>query len=244
MTDPKESLCFALDVSSTDEARGLVGLLGPHVGLFKVGLELFVKEGPALLSSIRDWGAKRIFLDLKLHDIPRTVHRAWRSAGHLPVDFLSVHCESLLVDGPEWPKASEQESLPALLGITILTSLSEGDLRRLGYAENSSVTDVVLTRAEIARKAGCAGVVCSGREVAAVRDRFGPDFIILTPGVRPSWSVVSGDDQARILTPYEAIRSGSDFVVIGRPLSQAEDPAEAARKVLDEIREGLKDRNP
>jgi len=244
MADPKESLCFALDVSRTNEARRLVGLLGPHVGLFKVGLELFIKEGPAILSSIRDWGAKGIFLDLKLHDIPRTVRRAWRSAAHLPVDFLSVHSESLLMDDPEGPKLSDQEALPSLLGITILTSLSEGDLRRLGYAEHSSVTDIVLTRAEIAKKAGCAGVVCSGREVGAVRDRFGPDFIILTPGVRPAWSLVSGDDQARILTPYDAIRSGSDFVVVGRPISQAEDPAEAARKVLDEIGQGLKDRNP
>ena len=243
MSDPKEFLCFALDVPGVEEARRLVELLAPCVGLFKVGLELFVKEGPGLLSSIHSWGAERIFLDLKFHDIPRTVHRARRSAGHLPVDFLSVHCESLL-DGPEGPKTSDQEALPSLLGITILTSLSEEDLRRLGYAGHSSVTDIVLMRAEIARKAGCAGVVCSGREVEAVRGRFGPDFIILTPGVRPAWSVVSGDDQARILTPYDAIRSGSDFVVVGRPISQAEDPAGAARKVLDEIREGLKDRKP
>jgi orotidine-5'-phosphate decarboxylase len=244
MSDPKESLCFALDVPGVGEARRLVELLAPCVGLFKVGLELFVKEGPGLLSSIHSWGAERIFLDLKLHDIPRTVRRARRSAGHLPVDFLSVHCESLLLDDLEGPKLSDQEALPSLLGITVLTSLSEGDLRRLGYAGHGSVTDVVLTRAEIAKKAGCAGVVCSGREVGAVRDRFGPDFIILTPGVRPAWSVVSEDDQARILTPYEAIRSGSDFVVLGRPISQAEDPAEAARRVLDEIQDGLKARNP
>jgi orotidine-5'-phosphate decarboxylase len=98
-------------------------------------------------------------------------------------------------------------------------------------------------RAEIARKAGCTGVVCSGKEVEAVRNHLGPDFIILTPGVRPAWSVVAGDDQARILTPYDAIRAGSDFVVVGRPISQAADPAEAARKVLDEIEKGLSARN-
>ena len=241
MPDPKDCLCFALDVPGTGEARRLVETLAPWVGLFKVGLELFVKEGPALLPSIRAWGAERIFLDLKFHDIPRTVRRARRSAGRLPVDFLSVHCESLL-DGEQETQPEEQEALPALLGITLLTSLSEEDLRRLGYAEHLSVTDVVLARAEIARKAGCAGVVCSGREVEAVRGRFGPDFIILTPGVRPAWSVVDRDDQARILTPYDAIRAGSDFVVVGRPIAQAPDPCQAARKVLDEIREGLQGR--
>lgn len=242
MPDPKDCLCFALDVSEPGEARRLVETLTPWVGLFKVGLELFVREGPAFLSSIRAWGAERIFLDLKFHDIPRTVRRARRSAGRLPVDFLSVHCESLL-DREEEAETAEEESLPALLGITLLTSLSEADLRRLGYKDQLSVTDVVLARSEIARKAGCAGVVCSGREVKAVRRRFGPGFLIVTPGVRPAWSVVSRDDQARILTPYEAIRAGSDFVVVGRPIAQAPDPLQAAQRVVAEIREALHDRD-
>lgn len=243
MPDPKDCLCFALDVPNPGEARRLVETLAPWVGLFKVGLELFVSAGPELLLSIRTWGAERVFLDLKFHDIPRTVHRARRSAGSLAVDFLSVHCESLL-DAAQETQPAERESLPSLLGITLLTSLSETDLRRLGYGEHLSVTDVVLARAEIAHKAGCAGVVCSGREVEAVRSRFGPDFVILTPGVRPAWSVVKRDDQARILTPYDAIRAGSDFVVVGRPIAQAADPGQAARKVLDEIRDGLRDRKP
>ncbi len=242
MTDPKHSLCFALDVPGTQEARRFVEALAPYVGLFKVGLELFVKEGPGLLSSIKEWGAERIFLDLKLHDIPRTVARACRSAGRLPVDFLSVHCESLWAGPLEEPSAGQ--TMPSLLGITVLTSLPEGDLPRLGYARGLSVTDLVLLRAEIARGAGCAGIVCSGREVAAVRDRFGAGFVILTPGVRPAWSAVSRDDQARVLTPAEAIRSGADLVVVGRPIAEAPDPAEAARKVLDEIAQGLGKRGP
>jgi orotidine-5'-phosphate decarboxylase len=241
MPDPKDSLCFALDVSSSEEAGRLVGLLAPHVGLFKVGLELFVKEGPGLLTSIKGWGAGRIFLDLKLHDIPRTVERACRSAAQLPVDYLSVHSEGLWA-GPEKGRTQEPGKTPLLLGITVLTSLPQEDLPLLGYAKGLTVTDLVLMRAEIARKAGCAGVVCSGREVEAVRGRFGPDFTILTPGVRPAWSAVAQDDQARVLTPYEAIRSGSDVVVVGRPIAQAEAPADAARKVLDEIREGLEAR--
>jgi orotidine-5'-phosphate decarboxylase len=243
VTNPKESLCFALDVPSTEEARRFVELLAPYVGLFKVGLELFVKEGPGLLSSIKGWGADKIFLDLKLHDIPRTVERARRSASQLPVDFLSVHCECLW-RGPGEEDPADLENMPSLLGITVLTSLTAEDLPRLGYTEGLSITDLVLMRAEIARKAGCRGVVCSGREVEAVRDGFGTDFTILTPGVRPSWSVVTQDDQARILTPFDAILSGSDFVVVGRPISRARDPGEAARRVLDEIAEGLKNRKP
>ncbi len=239
MPEPKECLCFALDVPSVDEAKRFVELLAPCVGLFKVGLELFVREGPGLLSSIKACGAERIFLDLKLHDIPRTVERARRSAGALPVDFLSVHCESLWAGPAESQPRREQAAGPALLGITVLTSLPEEDLHRLGYAEGLAITDLVLVRAEIAKRAGCAGIVCSGREVEAVRDRFGPGFTILTPGVRPAWSAVTQDDQARILTPSEAIRRGSDLIVVGRPIAQAPDPAEAARKVLDEIEQGL-----
>jgi orotidine-5'-phosphate decarboxylase len=214
------------------------------VGLFKVELELFVKEGPGLLSSIKAWGADKIFLDLKLHDIPRTVERARRSAGRLPVDFLSVHCESLWA-GPEAQGPAAQEARPSLLGITVLTSLPQEDLSLLGYREGLSITDLVLMRAEIARRAGCAGIVCSGREVEAVRGRFGPELTILTPGVRPAWSVVAKDDQARILTPSDAIRSGSDYIVVGRPIARAADPREAARRVLEEIAQGLESRqNP
>jgi len=241
MKDPKECLCFALDVPGTEEARRFVETLAPFVGVFKVGLELFVKEGPGLLASIKEWGAEKIFLDLKLHDIPRTVERARRSAGTLPVDYLSVHCEGLWA-GPGERQPLEQATMPSLLGITVLTSLQADDLPHLGYAEGLSITDLVLKRAEIAERAGCAGVVCSGREVEAVRNRFGPDFVLLTPGVRPAWSVVDKDDQARILTPADAIRRGSDLIVVGRPIAQAPDPGEAARKVLDEIEEGLKAR--
>ena len=159
MPDPKECLCFALDVPGTEEARRFVETLAPFVGVFKVGLELFVKEVPGLLASIKEWGAEKIFLDLKLHDIPRTVERARRSAGRLPVDFLSVNCEGLWA-GPGEPRPPDPETMPSLLGITVLTSLPEEDLPHLGYAEGLSITDLVLKRAEIAEKAGCAGVVC------------------------------------------------------------------------------------
>ena len=143
MPDPRECLCFALDVPGTEEARRFVETLAPFVGVFKVGLELFVKEGPGLLASIKEWGAEKVFLDLKLPDIPRTVERARRSAGRLPVDFLSVHSEGLWSGSGESPPP-EREPMPSLLGITVLTSLPEQDLPHLGYAEGLSITDLVL----------------------------------------------------------------------------------------------------
>ncbi len=264
--DPRRSLCFALDVPGTREAERLVELLAPHVGVFKVGLELFVREGPALLASIKGCGAERIFLDLKFHDIPRTVQRACRSAARLGVDYLTVHAEALVAEaaggagepGPAGTNGSggrtgpgkgggpgrEAEAAPRLLAVTVLTSLGADDLPRLGYAPGLAPLDLVLLRAEIAARAGCAGIVCSGREVRAVRERLGPDLLVVTPGVRPSWAVVAGDDQARPLTPREAVEAGSDMVVVGRPIADAEDPAEAARRILDEIAEGLRSRPP
>lgn len=241
MNDPKQSLCFALDVPDGREAVELVETLTPHVGLFKVGLELFVREGPGLLASIRSAGAERIFLDLKFHDIPRTVRRALRSASRLGVDFVSVHCECLrgFLLGEE---GDETRPFPGVLGVTVLTSVPEDALDPLGYRPGTPVLDLVLRRAKIARDAGCAGVVCSGKEVAAVRELVGPGMFLLTPGVRPAWSLLEGDDQARVHTPAEAIRAGSDCVVVGRPIRSAADPREAAGKVLAEIEEGYRAR--
>jgi orotidine-5'-phosphate decarboxylase len=241
MHEPKESLCFALDVPDRESARRLVGRLAGSVGMFKVGLELFVKEGPDLLRALPDWGAEKIFLDLKFHDIPRTVLGACRSAGRLPVSFLSVHCEGLW-EGRVKSGKLVQEGGPNLLGITVLTSLGEPDLKRLGYAGALSLTDLVLLRASIAKEAGCAGVVCSGREVGGIRKRFGPDFVILTPGIRPEWAPVAGDDQSRVFTAYAAIREGADYVVVGRPIRNAPDPEEAARRIVEEIGRGCLDR--
>ena len=241
MHDPKESLCFALDVPDRGAASRLVGRLAGSVGMFKVGLELFVKEGPDLLKALADWGAKKIFLDLKFHDIPRTVLGACRSASHLPVSFLSVHCEGLW-EGQGKTERPAQAGGPEWLGITVLTSLGEPDLERLGYATGLSLTDLVLLRASIAKQAGCAGVVCSGREVRAIRERFGPSFVILAPGIRPEWSRVSEDDQSRIFTAHAAIREGADYVVIGRPIRDAPDPEEAARRIVEEIGRGYRDR--
>ena len=242
MTDPKESLCFALDVSHAGEALEQVEMLAPYVGVFKVGLQLFLKEGPALLASLHEKGAEKIFLDLKLLDIPRTVRQARISAGEMPVEFLSVHSEGLLGGSAEQEEPEKEKLLPKLLMVTILTSLSNMDIRRLGYRRNLTLGDIVLLRTDVAKEAGCAGVICSGNEVEAVRNRLGTGFLIVTPGIRPPWAKVTGDDQRRTRTARETIRAGADILVVGRPIRKAEDPCEAAKKVLEEIEQGHKER--
>ncbi|MEW6444162.1 MAG: orotidine-5'-phosphate decarboxylase [bacterium] len=239
--DPGESLCFALDVPDREAARDLVTRLAGTVGLFKVGLELFVSEGPSLLREMAGWGAAKIFLDLKLHDIPRTVLGACRSAGRAPVELLSVHAEALWQSGRSRDR-SISEAGPRLLGITVLTSVADQDLEPLGYARGLSVSELVVLRASIAREAGCAGVVCSGREVGLIRKRLGADLLVLAPGIRPEWALVSGDDQSRVRTAYGAIREGADYVVVGRPIRDAPDPREAAARIVEEIERGYRDR--
>lgn len=241
MQDPRECLCFALDVPDRAAAKTFVARLSDVVGLFKVGLELFVREGPDLLEELRDQGARRMFLDLKFHDIPRTVLGALRSASRLPVAFLSVHAEALWQGVPPKGPFSLGEG-PKLLGITVLTSLGDPDLEKLGYGPGLSLTDLVLLRATIAREAGCAGVVCSAAEVAELRARFGPDFLLFVPGIRPEGALVAGDDQRRAFTAYEAVRQGADCVIVGRPIREAVDPLEAAERLLEEIRKGFLDR--
>ena len=243
MPEPRESLCYALDVSTATEALAEVDRLAPYVGIFKVGLQLFIREGPALIHTLHAHGAARIFLDLKLLDIPRTVRQARAAAGRMPVDFLSVHCEGLTRPPAGTPVAPEEEiTLPRFLAVTLLTSLDESDLRRLGYRRNLSLLDVVYLRTDLAREAGCTGVVCSGREVEGVRNRAGNGFLVVTPGIRPSWASVSGDDQQRTRTAREAVRAGADILVVGRPIRKAPDPVAAARRILDEIEEGRRDR--
>lgn len=242
MEDPKECLCFALDVQDRAAAKRFVARLSKVVGLFKVGLELFVREGPDMLEELRDHGARRIFLDLKFHDIPRTVLGALRSASRLPVSFLSVHAEALWHDARAKKPFAVGEG-PRLLGITVLTSLGDSDLEKLGYGPGLSLKDLVLLRATIAREAGCAGVVCSAAEVAELRARFGPDFLLFVPGIRPEGICVAGDDQSRAFSAYEAVRQGADCVIVGRPIREAPNALEAAERLLEEIRRGFQARS-
>ena len=235
MKRPKDYLIFPLDVPTYEEAIRYVELLNEHVGLFKVGLELFVSAGPRVLRGIRERSEAGIFLDLKFHDIPATVKNAFLAASAHGVAFTTVHCDegrgllrSVVENNPSGTK---------ILAVTVLTSLESRNLKELGYLDRyvNNITELVMLRARMAKDAGCSGVVCSGLEVEKVKAELGRNFIVVTPGIRPAWSLAGKDDQKRIITPYQAIRGGADYIVVGRPIRAAEKPTEAAERVLHEI---------
>jgi orotidine-5'-phosphate decarboxylase len=235
MKNPKDYIIFPLDLPDYDQAMSYVDLLKGHVGLFKVGLELFISEGPDILKSIKEAGGAGIFLDLKLHDIPATVQRAFMAASLHGPEFVTVHCD----EGGEILRnvAEHNPGGTKILAITVLTSLNQKKLKELGYAPKyaEDLTALVLLRARMAKEAGCHGVVCSGLEVGMIRRELGPELIAVTPGIRPAWSVVSQDDQKRIVTPADAVNNGADYIVVGRPIRDAKNPADAAKRVADEI---------
>jgi len=239
MKAPKNYIIFPLDLPTYDQAISYVEILDGHVGLFKVGLELFIAQGPEILKAIRNTTDAGIFLDLKLHDIPTTVQRAFMAASLYRPEFVTVHCD----EGDEILRnvAEENPGNTKILAITVLTSLNQEKLKNLGYAQEyvDDVSALVLLKARLAKAAGCQGVVCSGLEVAAVKREIGTDMVAVTPGIRPSWTVVDKDDQKRIVTPADAVRSGSDYVVIGRPIRDAKDPQDAAKRVAEEIASAL-----
>ncbi len=233
----KARLIVALDVATKDAAREVVKSLGGVVDFYKVGLELFTSVGPELVGELR-LGGCGIFLDLKLHDIPNTVAGAVRSATRVGAGLLTLHT----LGGSEMMtaarEAAEEEAgrvghpAPHLLGVTVLTS-QRGN-RPVG---GEDVGTVVLRLAESARAAGLSGVVASVEECAAIKAACGADFLVATPGIRPAG--ISADDQKRIATPARAVEAGSDFLVVGRPVLRAKDPARAARGILEEMRTSL-----
>ncbi|MFZ5571637.1 MAG: orotidine-5'-phosphate decarboxylase [Thermodesulfobacteriota bacterium] len=241
MKKPKDYLVFPLDVPALDAALPLVEWLAGHVGMFKVGLELFIRSGPAAVREIRKGRGKEtaVFLDLKLHDIPATVGRAMRAAADLGVSYVTVHCG----ESPKMLEAAVAGSAgqTGVLAVTLLTSVGAGDIRQAGFQDRycHDLRALVLQRARTARDAGCAGVVCSGMEAAMIRKELGPDFIIVTPGIRPAGDRPGGDDQERVMTPAEAVRNGADYLVIGRPIRDAADPALAAIRIAGEIEAAL-----
>ena len=237
----KDRLIFPLDVPDIREASRLAALLGDHVGVFKVGLELFVAAGPPAVDRISGLTRAGIFLDLKFHDIPETVRRAVRALSRLRrVTFLTVHPDPGLLEA-----VVDEVSPPTkVLAVTALTSLDRSQLLRLGLRPElaGKPVDLVLQRAAIAAEAGCHGVVCSGGEVAAVKRQFGERLVTVVPGIRPEWGGVDRDDQRRVAPPCQAVREGADYIVVGRPIRNASDPVEAAARVVAEIERGLQER--
>lgn len=240
MKQPKDFLIFPLDVPSMEEALDLVKTLAPVTGTFKVGLELFIKCGPEIIHRIRAHAPGcKIFLDLKLHDIPATVNRAMRQVAALGIDMATVHCgesESML-------EAAVQGAGKAVnvLGVTVLTSVGTDDLIGAGYdqALARDLPELVLKKARMAGKSGCAGVICSPLEAGTIKKHLGRDFLAVTPGVRPQKKGALPDDQVRVSTPGGAIKNGSDYLVIGRPIRDAAYPLAAAIAILTDIEQAL-----
>jgi orotidine-5'-phosphate decarboxylase len=240
--EPQKHLILALDVPDRKEALGLVKLLRNEVGLFKVGWQLFMAEGPKfLLSLARNLRASRIFLDLKIYDIFNTLRETLRQIAP-GVAFVTIH--SNLGSGGLTSILNDLDSSFKVLAVTLLTNQSGEELRAQGYASKYAAdpTRLVVLRAKLAQAAGCHGVICSGREVKAVKEACGPEFLAVCPGIRPGWSEVPEDDQRRVATPYEAMKNGADYIVVGRPIHTADDPIGAARRVVAEMAAGLTDR--
>ena len=221
----------ALDTPSKERALSLAAALKPHIGGVKIGLEFISAQGPDGIRAMIATGLP-VFADVKFLDIPNTVAGAVRSLATLGPAFINVHAAggaAMMRAAAE--AASEFDPRPKILGVTVLTSLDAGDLAAMGVS--LSPLDQVVRLARLAQASGLDGVICSPQEISAVRDACGADFLIVTPGIRPAGAAL--DDQRRVTTPVRALRDGADFLVIGRPITAAPDPAAAAREIAAEL---------
>lgn len=226
-------LIVALDVDNRDEAVAKVKSIGDAVGFYKIGLELFTAEGPDVVKAVKDLG-KKIFLDLKFHDIPRTVERAVKSGGKLGVDLMTIHS----VGGKAMIRAAADAAAefgvagPKILAVTVLTSLDQTDLEDVGIVGRTPA-EQVQAMAAFAVENGAHGLVCSPKEVGALSKALKAGTLFITPGVRPAGAAVG--DQKRVATPTDAVRDGATHLVVGRPILAAEDPVAAARAIRNEM---------
>jgi orotidine-5'-phosphate decarboxylase len=227
-----ERVILALDVENAEKAGELIEQTKEFIAFYKVGMQLFTAAGPAILDILAGYG-KKVFLDLKYHDIPQTVAKAVREATRLGVSMVNIHA----LGGSRMMRqanaaASENPKRPYLLAVTILTSLDEDDLKNdLLIAQ--PIKEMVLYLAGKAKDAGLDGVVASPEEIVPLRESIGDDFLIVTPGIRPEWA--QKNDQKRTLSPKEAFDRGADYIVVGRPITQASNPGQAAKRLMDEI---------
>lgn len=239
--EPQDALIVALDVDTGEEALALAGELADEVGAFKVGMQLFNSEGPDVVRRIQELGG-RVFVDLKFHDIPNTVAAAGRVMARLGCAMFTVHAAG----GSDMLRAASQavrdESAaqgvdePLILAVTVLTSIGQDQLAREMLIPGASVEEVAAAWGRMAQACGIGGVVCSPREITAVRTACGPELRIVTPGIRPSWTEgLAADDQRRITTPAQAISLGADYIVVGRPITRARNRLEAAKRIAAEI---------
>jgi len=231
-----ERLILALDLEDLSEAEGIVDLIKDRISIFKIGIQLFTREGPRAIEMIHQKGGK-VFLDLKYHDIPNTVARASREATRLGVFMFSIHT----LGGDEMMKRCRDSVVetslrqnirrPLVIGVTVLTSMDQKGLLDLGIKEN--LRDEARILSEKALRAGLDGVVASPEEIRSIRESCGREFIIVTPGIRPEGTAIN--DQKRIMTPKDAIREGADYLVIGRPILMADDPLFVVDRIIEDI---------
>ena len=226
-------LIVALDVDNRREAEEKIKLIGESVGFYKIGLELFTAEGPDVVKAVKDLG-KKVFLDLKFHDIPRTVERAVRSGGKLGVDLMTIHSVGgkAMIRAAADAAAEFGESGPRILAVTVLTSLDQTDLEDVGI-RGRTPADQVAAMARFAVENGAHGLVCSPKEVGQLSRSLKEGTLFITPGVRPAGAAVG--DQKRVATPADAVRDGATHLVVGRPVLAAADPAAAAAAIRAEM---------
>jgi orotidine-5'-phosphate decarboxylase len=235
--EARKKIIFALDVNGLDEIERFAGLLSGKVGMFKVGKELFTSCGPEAVRAVQRHGGQ-VFLDLKYHDIPNTVAKAMLEAARLGVQLANLHAlggAEMMETAAAAVRREFGDQRPRLLAVTVLTSSTQETLRGVGIEH--PVQEMVVRLARLAQDSGMDGVVASPLEIGPIRAACGPDFLIVTPGVRPSFA--AADDQKRIMTPAEAVKAGADFLVIGRPIAKAADPAKAADLIAGEIEAGF-----
>ena len=240
--DAKNRLIVALDYSSMPDIEKLVEKLGESISIYKVGLESYLNTEGKVVDYLHQ-KKKKIFLDLKFHDITNTVKMACENAIRKNVFMFNIHCSNgsrTMSEVSELLKKHNSQSL--LIVVTVLTNLDEEDIDEI-FKSTLNIEELVLNMATVAKKSNMSGIVCSPNESGIIKEKLGKDFITVCPGVRPKFTLdqngKSGDDQNRIMTPYNAIKNGADFLVIGRPITKAENPLEAAKAILEEISEAL-----
>ena len=234
----KNKLIVALDYNNLKDVEKIVEELGNYVIIYKVGLEIFLNTKGEIIDYLHKRG-KKIFLDLKFHDITNTVKSACEYAIKKNVFMFNIHCSNgskTMKEVSELLKKYNSNSL--LIGVTVLTNLSERDIQEM-FKSAVNLEEMVLNMATLARNNGMRGIVCSSNEVQLIKEKLGTDFITVCPGIRPQFATNGEDEQSRIMTPYNAVKNNADFLVVGRPITKSENPVKAAKSILQEITDAI-----
>ena len=234
----ENKLIIALDYDNLKEAQESVENLGNNVDIYKVGLEIFLNTNGKIIDYLHEKN-KKVFLDLKFHDITNTVKAACEYAIKRNVFMFNIHCSNgskTMREVAELVKKHNSNSI--LIGVTVLTNLSEEDIQEM-FKSEMNLKELVLNMAKITKNSGMNGIVCSADEAKFIKEKLGNDFVTVCPGIRPQFAINGKDDQSRIMTPYNAVKNNADFLVIGRPITKSENPVKAAKSILQEITDAI-----